>query len=155
MGDQRARFAGKNDFYAYTYNTLSPRVKINGVSGKMVDKKYAFHSNKPSLPAYKGKSDMYFSPDKDGKAIQAKLYDKNGRMRLDFDWNHTHKNKDGTIFPKGTVHIQEYKVNRVKNSKTGKWEDQFKRIKSARRMTPEEIIKYGPILHYFNPDIEF
>lgn len=155
MGDQRAKNAGKNDFYSYTYDTLSPRVVINGVSGKLIDKKHAFKTDKPSLPAYGNTSDMYLSPGLDGKATQAKLYDKDRRMRLDFDWDHTHVNKGGTVFQKGTVHVQEYSVTRVKNPKTGKFEDKFKRLKTARRMTPYEIEKYGPILRYFNSTILF
>jgi hypothetical protein len=60
---------------------------------------------------------MYLAPGPDGKATQAKLYSKDKKMTLDFDWNHPHKNPDGTHFPEGTVHVQEYKVTRVKNKK--------------------------------------
>lgn len=155
MGDQRSKDAGKNDFFSYTYDTLSARITINGVTGKMIDKKHSFRSEKPSLPAYRNTSDIYFSPGPDGKASQAKLYGRDGKMCLDFDWDHTHINKDGTIFPMGTVHVQAYVVTRIKNPRTRKWEDKFKRVRKARRMTLSEIEKFGPILRHFNPDIIF
>ncbi len=155
MGDQRDHVRGKNDFYSYTYTSLSPRVTINGVTGRMLEKKPAFKTKHADLPAYSKTSDMYFSLGDDGKASQAKLYSKDGKMILDFDWNHSHTNPDGTQFPKGTVHIQEYKITKVKG-KNGKWVDKFTRLsKQARRMSPTEIERYGPILHYFNPDIVF
>lgn len=78
-------------------------------------------------------------------------------MRLDFDWDHTHVNKsDGKEFPKGTVHVQEYKIVKFKDSKTGKWRDKFIRnSNNARLMTDAEIEKYGPIIRHFNPDVKF
>lgn len=155
MGDQRDYVRGKNDFYSYTYTSLSPRVTINGVTGRLLEKKEAFKSKHADLPAYAKTSNMYFSPGLNGKASQAKLYSKDKKMVLDFDWNHAHTNPNGAHFPKGTVHVQEYKVRRVKD-KTGKWIDKFTRLsKQARRMTPSEIQKYGPLLHYFNPDLKF
>jgi hypothetical protein len=98
---------------------------------------------------------MYFSPGDNGLAAQAKLYNKNHQMILDFDWNHVHINKDGTIFPIGTVHVQEYKIEKIRNAKTGKMVDKFTRLKKARLMTKGEIEKYGPLLHHFNPSIKF
>lgn len=155
MGDQRDYTRGKNDFYSYTYTSLSPRASINGVTGRVLEKKEAFKSKHADLPAYAKTSDIYFAPGPDGKASQAKLYNKDKRMVLDFDWNHSHTNPDGTNFPKGTVHIQEYKVTKVKN-KNGKWVDKYTRLsKKARRMTPAEIKKYSPILLFFNPDLKF
>lgn len=154
MGDQRDHVRGKNDFYSYTYTSLSPRVTINGVTGRMLEKKEAFKSKHADLPAYAKTSDMYFAPGPDGKATQAKLYSKDKKMMLDFDWNHSHTNPDGAHFPEGTVHVQEYKVSRIKNKK-GKWIDKFTRLsKKARRMTASEIKQYGPIIHHFNPDVK-
>ncbi len=157
MGDQRAYNNGKNDFYAYTYTTVSERIIINGVSGKMVEKKIPFKTKHQDLPAYGGSSDMYFAKGADGMATQAKLYGPDKKMRLDFDWNHDHKNKyDGQIFHKGTVHVQEYRITQVKDAKTGRWVDKFIRASaSARLMTNAEIIKYGAILRHFNPYIKF
>ena len=155
MGDQRAFNKRKNDFYAYNYTTLSPRVTVGGVTGRMIEKKDGFKTKNPSLPAYRKTSDIYFAPGENGYASQAKLFGANGKMCLDFDWSHTHTNQDGTVFPKGTVHVQEYRVSKIRDPKSGKLIDGFKRVKKARRMTPAEIMKYGPILHHFNPDIKF
>lgn len=155
MGDQRDSSRGRNDFYSYTYNSLSPRVTVNGVTGRMLGKKDASKSKHADLPAYAKTSDMYFAPGPNGMATQAKLYNIDKKMAFDFDWNHSHTNPDGTHFPKGTVHVQEYKITRVKNPK-GKWVDKFTRLsKQARRMTPAEIKRYGPILHHFNPELKF
>lgn len=154
MGDQRDYVRGKNDFYSYTYTSLSPRVTINGVTGRILEKKETFKSKHADLPAYSKTSDMYFAPGPDGKATQGKLYSKDKKMMLDFDWDHSHTNPDGTHFPKGTVHVQEYKVTKVK--KKGKWVDSFTRLsKKARHMTESEIKRYGPIIHHFNPDVKF
>lgn len=157
MGDQRSYERGKNDFYAYIYTSLSARVTINGVTGRMVEKKVPFKTKHRDLPAYAGKSDIYFAKGPDGKASQAKLYSSDKKMRLDFDWDHTHVNKsDGKEFPKGTVHVQEYKIVKFKDSKTGKWRDKFIRnSNNARLMTDAEIEKYGPIIRHFNPDVKF
>lgn len=119
----------------------------------MLEKKEAFKSKHADLPAYAKTSDMYFAPGPDGKASQGK-YSKDKKMMLDFDWDHAHTNPDGTHFSKGTVHVQEYKVTKVK--KKGKWVDCFTRLsKKARRMTVAEIKQYGPLIHYFNPDVKF
>lgn len=157
MGDQRAYIRGRNDFYAYTYTSLSARVSINGVTGRMIEKKIPFKTKHRDLPAYAGQCDIYFSKDSDGNACQAKLYGKDKKMRLDFDWDHDHVNKyDGKKFPKGTVHVQEYRIRKIKDSKTGKWRDEFVRAsKNARSMSIEEIAKYGPIIHHFNPNVKF
>lgn len=159
MGDQRAYVRGRNDFYSYLYTSVSPRVTINGVTGKMIQDKYNPDGDHPHLPAYSGTSDIYFYPGKDGLATQAKVYIGN-KMVLDFDWDHQHCNKRGkevtAVFPKGTVHVQEYVSVKVKDPKTGKMVDKFKRkSNNARRMTTQEIAKYGPIIHHFNPNVSF
>ena len=76
-------------------------------------------------------------------------------MKMDFDWSHTHTNKgkNGETFVEGIVHVQEYKM--VRTRKNGKWIHEFKRVKNARRMTPEEIVKYGPLIKHFNQNVKF
>ena len=153
MGDQRAYIRGRNDFYAYLYTSLSERVTINGVSGKMIEKKTAYKDAHQSLPAYAGTSDVYFSKGPDGLASQAKVYD-GKKMIMDFDWDHSHKNRDGTEFHIGTVHVQEYAVTRVK--KNDKYVDHFvRKSNKARLMTQAEIDKYGALLLHFNPNLKF
>ena len=152
MGDQRAYERGRNDFYSFLYTTASPRVTINDVTGKMVEKKALHNEGHNTLPAYGKTSDVYFAKGADGLAIQCKVYS-NGVMQKDFDWSHPHQNKDGTFFPKGTVHVQEYDVTKQKGD-DGKYHDVFMRSQ-ARRMTPGEIKKYGPIIRHFNPNVIF
>ena len=77
---------------------------------------------------------------------QAKVY-KDRKTVLDFDWSHTHKNSDGRVFNKGTVHVQVYQVNS---------DGSLTRLsKEARLMNNQEMKKYGPILKYFSPNVKF
>lgn len=94
-------------------------------------------------------------PGYDDKIVQARLYDENHRMKMDFDWSRTRINKNGEVSLKGMVHIQKYVITKEQNYKTRKWCDKFVRVKDARRMTTEEIEKYGPILHYSLKEIQF
>lgn len=153
MGNERAFHEG-SQLRNYEYTTVSPKVTINGVTGKMIERKSDFADPRKSLPSHSDSSDIYFSPGPDGYADKAKLY-KDHSMVLDFDWSHTHTNKgkNGETFVKGTIHVQEYKMVRVR--KDGKWTHEFKRVKRARKMTSEEISKYGPIIRHFNPHVKF
>lgn len=92
MGDQRAYIKGRNDFERYLYTSISSRVTINGVTGRMIADKNNPYGEHTHLPAYAGECEIYFYPDKDGLATQAKLY-AGKKMKLDFDWNHEHSNK--------------------------------------------------------------
>ncbi len=153
MGNERTYRIGRQ-LSSYEYTTLSQRITINGVTGKMIEKKADFADPRNSLPAHAETSDVYFYPWKYGLAAKGKIY-KDHSMTMDIDWSHTHTNKgkNGETFLKGTVHIQEYKIERVK--KNGKWVHKFKRVKNARRMTPAEIAKYGPLILHFNPQVKF
>ncbi|MBQ6063011.1 MAG: hypothetical protein IJK87_05185 [Prevotella sp.] len=156
MGDQRSYRPGR-DFSSYLYEARSPRITINGVTGRMIRKKTFLTGNPMHLPNYSGKCDVYFLPGKDGLAIQAKVFS-NHRVVKDFDWSHDHRNKDGTFFPKGTVHVQEYIVTKVRVKENGKWryKDMFHRkSKEASLMTDADIKKYGDLIHYFNPNVKF
>lgn len=161
MGNQRSKVKGRNDLYSYLYTSLSPRVTVNGVTGRMIVDKSGINVEHPHLPAYAKTSDIYFYPGKDGLATQAKLYSEDKKMQLDFDWDHDHKNKDrnGNVtdtFQKGVVHVQEYISTRYKDPKDKKWKDHFKRkSNNARLMTDAEIVKYGPIILKFNPNVRF
>lgn len=159
MGDQRAYIKGRNDLHSYLYTSMSPRVTINGVTGRMIVSKYDPYGDHTHLPAYAGTCDIYFYPNKEGVATQAKLYS-GKKMRLDFDWDHTHQNKrHGQVtesFPEGVVHVQEYVSVRQWSKKYHKYVDVFKRKSNdARLMTDAEIKLYGPILHHFNPNLKF
>lgn len=145
MGNQRQYLKG-GGFSEYLYKDESPKVTINGVTGKMISKVTDPTGTHDGLPTYSNTSDIYFKKGEDGLASQAKVY-KDRKTILDFDWNHTHKNPDGTTFPKGTVHVQVYKVDDNGNI--------VRLSKKARPMTEYEIKKYGPIILHFNPNVKF
>lgn len=145
MGNQRDYLAS-GGFSQYLYEDVTPSVTINGVTGKVIKSIDTKPGDHDRLPTYSNTSDIYFKLGEDGLAAQAKVYD-GRKMKLDFDWNHEHTNKDGTKFPKGTVHVQVYKVDIH-----GNW---TRISKDARLMTDAEIAKYGPIIKYFNPNVKF
>ena len=144
MGNQR-QYLPSGGFSEYLYKDESEKVTINGVTGKMISMIADPTGNQAGLPTYSSTSDIYFKKGPDGKASQAKVY-KDRLTILDFDWNHDHKNSDGRIFHKGTVHVQVYR----KNS-----DGSLTRLKDARFMNNHEMKKYGPIIKYFNPDVKF
>ena len=126
------------------YKSLAPAKTVNGVKGHLIKKKgdSDVHTN---LPFYANSSDVYFRKNAEG-VCQARLY--NGQKTfLDFDWSHTHKNSDGRIFEKGTVHVQIWKQNS---------DGTFVRLsKDARAMNNHEMKKYGPLLKDFCPSVKF
>ena len=144
MGNQR-QYLASGGFSEYLYKDESEKVTINGVTGKMISMIADPTGNQAGLPTYSSTSDIYFRKGTDGLASQAKVY-KDRQTILDFDWNHDHKNSDGRIFHKGTVHVQVYR----KNS-----DGSLTRLKDARFMNNYEMKKYGPILKYFNPNVKF
>lgn len=89
---------------------------------------------------------MYFRVGRDGIVTQGKVY-VDRKHCLDFDWSHNHANSDGESFPKGVVHVQIYEVNSKGES--------HRLTDKARYMSNEEIAKYGPIIHAFNPHVKF
>ncbi len=147
MGTQK-EFIATGGFSTHMYRDYPGFnvVEFNDVRAKAIyhiddsDKKHF------GLPMYAETSDMYVRVI-NGEARQARLY-ADRKMVLDFDWDHSHTNgKKGEFFPKGTVHVQEYYVD--KNGKTKRHSDK------ARLMTDAEIKKYGPIIHAFNPKVKF
>lgn len=145
MGNQR-EYLSSGGFSQYLYKDESPKVTINGVTGKMISKITDPTGSHDGLPTYSNTSDVYFKKGKDGLASQAKVY-KDRKTILDFDWSHDHKNSDGRVFHKGTVHVQIYKVNP---------DGSITRLsKFARLMNNHEMKKYGPIIKYFNPNAKF
>ena len=109
MGNQR-EYIPSGGFSQYLYKDESPRVTINGVTGKMISMITDPTGTHAGLPTYANTSDIYFKKGTDGLASQAKVYI-DRKTVLDFDWNHDHQNSDGRVFHKGTVHVQTYRVN--------------------------------------------
>lgn len=123
---------------------------VGGVTGCLIKEKKDPTGTHTSLPSYARTSDLYFRKGPTGKVVQASLY-LCGKKVLDFDWGHKHINSlgDGKTFPNGIVHVQFHEGIGGKNL------DRGRSLKNARYMTKAEIAKYGPILKYFCPDIDF
>jgi hypothetical protein len=125
----------------------APKV-VNGVKG-VIMRRRTDSGTHTKLPVYADSSDLYFRQNKSG-VCQARLYI-NHKMFLDFDWSHNHNNYDaaGNIvqsFNRGTVHVQQWKEIEPGH---------FVRLNNnARGMNNYEIMKYGPILKSFCPDIK-
>ena len=144
MGNQR-QYNPDGGFSEYLYVSLSEKVTINGVTGRLIAKADNFGKNDGNLPTYSNTSDIYFRQNMDKQVVQAKVYISRD-MVLDFDWSHQHINKpSGEKFPIGTIHVQVYRK---------KGDKEFVRLSNkARRMTEAEKEKYGPIIRYFNPSV--
>lgn len=117
-------------------------IDSTGLSGKVVTayNDLDYHS---SLPSWSKTSNIYFKRDDEGahEIEQMRVFGKDRRVSLDFDWNHTHKS-----FEKGIVHVHEWHLN-----KNGKWV----RSNNPRYMNNDEIKKYGELLNLANPNIKF
>lgn len=144
MGNSRF-YLSNGGFSEYLYETVGLPKVINGIKAKVVKLKTDELGTHSSLPQYSNSSDIYLRLGKDRLPCQAKVY-LSRRMCIDFDWNHTHNNSDGTHFDKGTVHVQVYSVN-----KDGTLS---RRSDNARYMTDREIELYGDVLKAFNPNIK-
>lgn len=144
MGNSRF-YLSNGGFSEYLYETVGQPKVINGLRAKIVKLKTDIKGTHSSLPQYSNTTDIYFRLGQDGQPCQAKLY-LSRRMCLDFDWDHEHKNSDGKVFKKGTVHVQVYSVN-----KDGTLS---RRSDNARYMTDREIELYGDVLKAFNPNIK-
>lgn len=137
--------------HLYTEHKDWQEVTINGIKAKVIRNISDLTGTHTSLPLAAGKSDMYLRLDKYGTPVQVRLY-VDRFSAIDFDWGHDHYNNpkkggNGQSFPKGTVHIQEYKF---------KHDGSADRISvDARFMNLQEIIKYGAVLKHFNPHIKF
>ncbi len=150
MGNQR-EYNPEGGFSQYLYESVSEVVEMNGIRAKVV-KFIGNEGMEPAnLPNYANTSDMYFKVNNDGEIGQARLYI-GRRSVIDFDWDHSHTNKSknkqkNEVFPEGVVHVQVYKT---KPDGTP-----YRDSKHARYMTEEEIAKYGPLIHHFNPNVKF
>lgn len=144
MGNQR-QYNPSGGFSEYLYTSALDSVVINGVKGHVIEP-IDKHGNDPErLPTYSNTSDIYFRWNESHEVVQAKAY-LSREMIMDFDWDHSHRNSsNGEYFPVGTVHVQIYKKDDKGN---------FIRLShEARRMTEAEKKKYGPIIHFFNPNV--
>jgi len=145
MGGQK-HYAGGGQFSVRTYDTVAGTEQtIAGLKCKVVKRKDDVTGDKSALPQFAGSSDVYMVYGTDGKPKQLRRY-VNHQMYVDYDWAHTHSNKDGRMFQKGTVHVQAFLLdangNRVRNSK------------NARKMNNEEMKTIGKIIKFYNSDVK-
>lgn len=149
MGNQR-QYNPDGGFSEYLYASHPDwePAEVNGLRGKVVRDVTDLTGCHSGLPAYANTSHIYFKLDDHGCVEQARAY-LDRRKCLDFDWGHVHPNKKGEklIFEKGVIHVHEYVFNSKKEIEV--------RSSEARYMTDDEIAKYGPIIHHFNPDVKF
>jgi len=139
MGGQK-QYNKTGGFSNYLYRQVGETISSNGLVGKVIEKieGSGYHDG---LPLYSNTSDIYFKMNDQEDAIEQARYYKNREASCDFDWDHSH----GGI-PKGTVHVQEWHVDKDGN---------LKRKSRARLMTEAEIDKFGDLLKKANPDIKF
>lgn len=149
MGNQREYIeSGGFSRHLYEDHPDYAPISINGIHAKVLHYIADGATDHTGLPPYADTSDMYFRVGKDGSVIQGKVYI-DRKHCIDFDWSHNHVNVkgDGRSFEIGVVHVQTYEVD--SNGKTHRLSN------NARLMTNEEIAKYGPLIHAYNPDVKF
>lgn len=147
MGNMR-QYVSTGGFSSYLYEDhpdYAP-ITMNGISAKVVSKIDDPTKAQVGLPSFSNTSDMYFKKGIEGNIIQAKLYD-GRKQKMDFDWGHEHTNTDGTVFPKGVVHVQEY--GNIDGNQMPRFSG------NARLMTDAEIKKFGPLILHYNPKAKF
>jgi len=143
MGLQRD-YNENGGFSNYLYYQIGETITAsNGVEAKIVSK--IDGSPYDGLPTFSKTGEMYLRVNSDGKVVQARIY-KNRKVVCDFDWNHTHQNKNGQKFENGTVHVQEFR-----QKADGTWERQSKK---ARYMTNDEIARYGELIKKIAPYVK-
>lgn len=144
MGLQR-EYRESGGFSSYLYAQRGDTiVASNGVAGKVVAK--IDGSAYDGLPIFSNTSEVYFKLDSSGEIIQARIY-KGRKPVCDFDWGHSHINKDGEKFECGVVHVQVFK-----QKTDGAW---VRESKKARYMSPEEMERYGELLKKSNSKVKF
>lgn len=149
---------GQNDYlksggfsqYLYTHGDV---IKSGNLEAKAIYKVGTadYHNG---LPLYSNTADMYFRLTKakasdEFKIDQLRLY-KDRKALMDFDWGHDHpRYKDGKRidpYPKGTVHVQFYKL--VDG-------EPVRDPSRTRMMSNAEIKKYGAFLRKADPTVKF
>lgn len=137
---------GRFSSYLYEDHPDHSPITMNGITAKVVSKIDDPTKAQAGLPSYSNTSDMYFKKGIEGNIIQAKLYE--GRKQsIDFDWGHEHKNSDGTVFPKGVIHVQAY--GNIEGNQMPRFSG------NAHLMTDAEIKKYGALILHYNPHARF
>ena len=94
-------------FTEYQYVTVGEVMYINGFKCKIIKMPSDTDMYHAGLPAYANTSDIYIGLGPNNVPKQMRVYDNRASYK-DFDWGHEHKNSDGTLFPKGIVHVQRY-----------------------------------------------
>ena len=143
MGTARTYNKDTQSLNEYLYESIGEAFYVDGLKCKVIKLKTDPQGTRSNLPWYSNDSDVYIVLGKDGHAKQLRIY-KDHEPNKDFDWGHNHTNNhtNGEFFPKGTVHVQEYKSNMGRKGIP------------ARKMNNEEIKVWGEIIKKLNPNIK-
>lgn len=141
---------GNGNFSTYLYTTVSGTTfEMYGMKFKVIKLEVDKDGKHTSFPLYSKTSNGYLCLGEDGLPKQLRMYDKNHRAIMDFDWGHTHYNNpknggNGELFSPGVVHVQEFSSS------------SYDRLSSnARYMNNEEIATIGNIIRHYNPNVKF
>lgn len=135
MGNAK-QYLPEGGFTQYLYTTIGARETINGLVCEIVADKADKNGHHGGLPAFSNTADIYVGLGPENKPKQLRYY-KDRNSYMDFDWGHRHENTDGTVFPRGIVHVQRYPGAHKGN---------------ARYMTDAEIAKFGDIIKHYCPE---
>lgn len=127
------------------YHSEGETAYINGLQVKVIAK-IGEDDHHSGLPFYSKTSDVYLKIEDHGKEVEQAIIYVNRKAVLEFDWGHAHRGKNGSpSFQKGEVHVHEIveKNGVCVRSK-----------KQPRKMTAEEISKYGAVIKYANSNVK-
>lgn len=145
MGNSRLNRKGIS-VIPYLFRNVQEIKMIDGIKGKVVQDVTDRIGINRKMPKKDPECDLIFILGPDGFPIRAVKY-LMPNLILEFDWNHAHVNHDGTIIPKGVVHVMRYSINISGQA--------IPMDTSARLMTVSEIKKYGKIIHHYVPHVKF
>lgn len=142
MGGHKQYQSG-GGFSQYLYHKEGETVIINGLRVEVLAK-IGESDHHAGMPFYSNTADVYLKIEDKGTEVETAVIFINRKAILELDWGHDHHGKNGhPSFKKGEVHVHELaEYDGVVQRKKGK---------HPRKMTEEEIAKYGAVVNYANP----
>ena len=141
MGTARTYNKETKNLSEHLYESIGDAFYVDGLKCKVIKLKTDSKGARSNLPWYSNSSDVYIVLGKDGYAKQLRIY-KDHEPYKDIEWGHNHINRktDGKVFPKYTVHVQEYQI------------DTERKGSHARYLNNDEIETWGEIIKKLNPN---